>query len=231
MGDIKKEVPIFNSEKNVPKMKTILFCLSGTEFKSRFLLNWSDILLKCIINNFKPVLCLENDKNIFISRNKCLGANLLNDEEQLPYQGKLDYDYLVWIDQCVTFTFDDLLKLMKSPYDVTTGVYMFNNTITNLVHKFDYEFYKENRTFNFINYDSLVKAEKEDNRYLEVEFADMGFFMLKKGVSEKISYPWFEHNTDEPVSLFTDSYSYCKKLLASGVKIMVDSNIKMNYIE
>lgn len=215
-------------------LKTIVFCVPGNnKFNSRFLLMWSELLLQCFTNNIRPILCQENDKNLYICRNKCLGANLLSDDtEQKPFQEKLNYDYLLWIDPNVVFTFQDLKKLLASPYDVTTGIYLFNsNQVTNVVRNFDYDFYKKNGTFNFLNYDNLVDVEKVDNRYFETEFADMGWMMFKKGALEKIKYPWFEPNTTEPVSLFTDSYGYCKKMQEAGLKIMVDGDTKMRYSE
>lgn len=212
------------------KVKTILFCVPGHEFGSRFLLTWSDLLLRCLANNYRPILCQEYDKNIYISRNKCLGANLLsNDKDQKPFQGKVNYDYLVWIDPSVAFTYSDLEKLLESPYDVTSGLYLFNQQTTNVVQKFDYEFYQKNGTFNFLAYDNLVNVKKEDNRYFEVDFADMGWMAFKPGVCEKLSYPWFEQDTKEPTGLFTDTLPFCKKLREAGHKIMVDGNTKLRF--
>ena len=214
------------------KVKTILFCVPGKEFNSRFLLSWSDLLLQCIMNGYRPILCQENDKNLFISRNKCLGGNILsNDPEQKPFQGRVNYDHLVWIDSHVTFTYGDLEKLLESPYEVTSGLYTFNQQTTNVVQKFDYEFYQKNGTFNFLSYDNLVNVEKENNRYFPAEFADMGWMSFKPGVSERLQYPWFEPNTTHPVGLFTDTYGYCMKLKEAGIKVMVDGNTKMRYLD
>lgn len=222
-------------EKQPEKQKVIIFCIPGSTFNSRFVLGWSELLLKCLLNNYRPVLCQENDRNIFIERNKCLGGNILQDnKDQKPFQGSTEYDYIVWINPNVIFTFEDLEKLLKSDYDVTSGVYTLSvpGDITNVVQNFDHKFYKEKGTFNFLTNDEIVKMDKIDNRYFEADFVDFGWVCLKKGISEKIEYPWFEPYTKEDrVSLFTDSYSYCKKLKEKGVKIMVDSNIKMNYSE
>ena len=222
-------------EKQQEKQKVIIFCIPGSTFNSRFVLGWSELLLKCLLNNYRPVLCQENDRNIFIERNKCLGGNILQDnKDQKPFQGSAEYDYIVWINPNVIFTFEDLEKLLKSDYDVTSGVYTLSvpGDITNVVQKFDHKFYKEKGTFNFLTNDEIVKMDKVDNRYFEADFVDFGWVCLKKGISEKIEYPWFEPYTKEDrVSLFTDSYSYCKKLKEKGVKIMIDSNIKMNYSE
>ena len=35
-----------------PKMKTIVFCIPGRQFKSRFLLSWSELLLQCLMKNY-----------------------------------------------------------------------------------------------------------------------------------------------------------------------------------
>ena len=222
-------------EKQPEKQKVIIFCIPGSTFNSRFVLGWSELLLKCLLNNYRPVLCQENDRNIFIERNKCLGGNILQDnKDQKPFQGSVEYDYIVWINPNVIFTFEDLEKLLKSDYDVTSGVYTLSvpGDITNVVQKFDHKFYKEKGTFNFLTNDAIVKMDKINNRYFEADFVDFGWVCLKKGISEKIEYPWFEPYTKEDrVSLFTDSYSYCKKLKEKGVKIMIDSNIKMNYSE
>ena len=218
-----------NNQDNI-NPKTIIFCIPGKKFNSKFLLNWSELLIKCLINNYRPILCQEYDNNLFISRNKCLGGNILEEnKDQQPFQGGVNYDYLVWIDPNVIFCFNDLKKLLESEYDVTSGTYTYNgtNNITNIVQKFDYDFYKKNGTFNFLNYNDIVNLDKIDNRYIEAEFADMGWMCIKSGVSEKIKYPWFDYCKDEPVNLFTDCYSYCKKLKEKNIKIMVDTNIKM----
>ena len=119
---------------------------SISTFNSRFILGWSELLLKCLLNNYRPVLCQENDRNIFIERNKCLGGNILQDnKDQKPFQGSAEYDYIVWINPNVIFTFEDLEKLLKSDYDVTSGVYtlsvpeillmLFKNLIINSTKK------------------------------------------------------------------------------------------------
>ena len=213
-----------------PPQKVIIFCVPGKVFSGKFLINWSEVVLQCLINGYRPMLCQEYDKNLFISRNKCLGANLLsNDNDQKPFQGNLSYDYLVWLDPNVLFSFSDLQKLLSSPYDITSSLYLLNSNLTNVVQKIDLEYYKQNGFINLLNYDDIIDVNKEDNRYFEAEFADMGFMLFKKGVIEKLSYPWFEYDSD--ISLFTDTYSFCKKLRANNMKIMVDGNTKMKYFE
>lgn len=216
------------------KQKVVVFCIPGKSFTSRFLVGWSELLLQCLVNNYRPILCQENDRNIFIQRNKCLGGNILEgSKDQKPFRGQLEYDYIVWIDPNVIFTFKDLQKLLNSNYDVTSGVYTLNpvNNITNVVKELDYKFYKENGTFKFLSKEEIIKMDKIDNRYFEADFVDLGWTCIKKEISEKIEYPWFSVDDEEDVALFTDCYSYCKKLKKNGVKIMIDSNIMLDYSE
>ena len=81
--------------------------------------------------------------NVYHVRNMCLGGDVTKGARQKPFQGNAKYDYLVWIDTDIVFCFNDLKKLLESKYDVTTGIYTYNgtNNITNLVQKFDYDYY------------------------------------------------------------------------------------------
>ena len=98
-------------EKQQEKQKVIIFCIPGSTFNSRFVLGWSELLLKCLLNNYRPVLCQENDRNIFIERNKCLGGNILQDnKDQKPFQGSAEYDYIVWINPNNIIIFSTSLK-------------------------------------------------------------------------------------------------------------------------
>lgn len=224
-----------NDDKKEPdenRQQTIVFCVPGKTFTNRFLVLWSELLLQCLLNGYRPILCQENDKNLFICRNKCLGANLLsNDKNQKPFQGKINYDYLLWLDPNVIFTFADLKKLLSSPYDVTTGLYLLSGDTTNVVQNMSYEFYQKNGTYEFVQYENVLNLDKENNRYFEVDFADMGFMLFKNNVLEKLTYPWFDTTTKEPTALLTDSYNFCQKLKDNDVKVYADGNTKMRYLD
>lgn len=221
-------------EASKPEPKIIIFCIPGNLFPRRFFLCWSELVLQCVINGYRPILCQEYDKNIFVNRNKCLGANLLsNNPNQKPFQGRVNYHSLIWLDPNISFTFDDIKKLINSPYDVTTGVYTYKDTndTTNLVKDFNYEFYIQNGTMNFLKQNDLEGIEKVNDKYFKTEFADIGLMCFKKGVAEKIEYPWFEQYTEKDVNLLTDSFSYCMKLKDNNIDIMVDTEVKTKYVE
>jgi hypothetical protein len=239
--------------KKEEKPKTIVFCIAGNEFNTQFLLNWSNLLSQCFANGYMPIMRVEYDRDIYINYNKCLGANLLNfNPEQKPFSiiNNFDYDYIVFIKPNMEFDFFNLQKLLESPYDITTSIYTYEskyqtnkNNLTNLVanHNNNLEFYKNRGTYNFIPYDSLINANKIDNRYINVDYADIGFMVIKKGVLDKVSYPWFDKNINydnkdkktgiSDIHLFTESYSFCYKLRQAGFKITADCNTKLKYFD
>lgn len=236
---------IKTEDETSPIFKTIIFCVpthklsSGNGFNTTFLNNWTELVFNCIINGYKPLLSTGNDNDIITMRNKCLGINLLNPiETKDAFNGQIPYDYIVWLDPNINITFNDLKKLLESPYDITTAIYTYsfsqNNQMTNLIagnKNSILEFYKNNGTFPFVGYDSLVNIEKdkEHNRYIKVNYADMGLMVMKPTVYKKLESPYFlnENTKENYVALLIDVFYHCQKLTDSGFKIMADFNTKL----
>jgi hypothetical protein len=212
--------------------QTILFCVYGKEFSNTFLVSWSELIIQCMQNNYRPLLSMNYDKNVFLSKNVLLGGNIrTHDRSQKVFQGNLDYDYILFLDKNIIFNFNDLTKLIESPYECTSGVYLLNNEFSNVVINFNKQAYQEQSAINFIKHEELVQMDnKIDNRYVKSDFVDMGWMMFKKGTLEKVSYPWFDYDIDNTISVFSDSYAFCNKLKKHNIDIMVDTNFKMNYI-
>lgn len=234
--------------------KVVVFCVSGEQFSGRFLHLWGELVLQCLMNNVRPILSQTYNRDLYTSRNLSLGANVIsNSPMQKPFQEKLEYDYLIWLDPSVDITFADVKKLMDSPHPITTGIFTYgfsNHQATNVVRQFNMEQYRKSGGFAFLNYDGVVNMEKEDNRYFEVEFANFGLMCVQKGVMEKLTYPWFEPYTerivevkkegeseangdvqDASVAFYTDAYCFCNKMRDAGLRIMVDSNIKQKSVD
>ena len=45
------------------------------------------------------------------ARCKCLGANVLRGPDQMPWDGKLNYDYQLWIDSDIVFNSENSFNL------------------------------------------------------------------------------------------------------------------------
>lgn len=53
----------------------------------------------------------------------CLGADVRRGEYQKPFDGKLDYDYIMWIDSDIIFKPKDLDKLISNDVDVDSSFF------------------------------------------------------------------------------------------------------------
>lgn len=231
------------SQEQPPAFKTVVFCVPTHKltsgFSTAFLNNWTEIVFNCIINGYKPLLSVANDNDVITMRNKCLGVNLINlSQTKDAFEGQVEYDYIVWLDPNISLSFNDLKKLLESPHDITTAIYTYafsqNNQMTNLIAgdtNSILEYYKKNGSFPFVGYDSLINVEKdkEHNRYIKVNYADMGLIVMKPSVYKKLEAPYFLNgNTKENyVAILTDVFYHCQKLIDSGFEIMADFNTKL----
>ena len=58
------------------------------------------------------------------ARCKCLGANVLRGPDQIPWDGKLQYDWQLWIDSDIVFSSEKFWQLVLMDQDIASGWYM-----------------------------------------------------------------------------------------------------------
>ncbi len=101
---------------------TIVFCLPGASFSGKFLQAWSQLLVWCTGNGITPILCQYSNPNVYFVRNMCLGADVMRGPQQKPFNGTLNYDYLMWIDSDVLFTVEQFARIVKHGADILSAV-------------------------------------------------------------------------------------------------------------
>jgi GT2 family glycosyltransferase len=152
---------------------------------------------------------------------------VLRGKNQSPFDGKLNYDYIMWIDSDIIFQVQDFFTLLKhGDKDIVSGLYLMDGGKQYAVVKsWDEKFFTEHGTFQFLE-PSDISDKKE---LIEVSYSGMGFMLIKRGVYENIDYPWFEpqHFTfQQNVSDFaSEDVSFCKKAQEKGFKIYVDTSV------
>ena len=52
----------------------------------------------------------------------CLGGDSNAGENQKPWQGRVDYDYMLWIDSDNIFKVDDFIKLYNMKKEIASGL-------------------------------------------------------------------------------------------------------------
>lgn len=201
---------------------TVVFCFPGNCFSGLFLQGWTQILLFCIQNNIRPILSIHYSNNIFFVRNMCLGGNVTRGKSQKPFDGKVDYDYLMWIDSDIVFNPGQFAAILNHQADIVSGLYLMEggrNFAT--VKDWDEEYFKKNGFFRFLSPADIQKAEG----LMEVTYTGMGFMLVKKGVFEAMEYPWFEpkkHEIGGMADYSSEDVGFCLKAREKGFKVMAD---------
>ena len=219
-------------QKNLPKSKplTVVFCIPGRTFSNNFLRCWTDLLAWCLHNNIQPLLSNAYDSNVYYARQKVLAPNVKRGKYQKPFDGKLHYDYMMWIDSDMVFTPDDFVKLLNMNKEIASGIYkMSDNIHYATVENWDKDYYRKNGNFEFLN-DNLLENKPS---IFPVEYTGFGWVLIKKGVLESMEYPWFrpiwEDYGNNIVEFCSEDVGFCQTAITKGYKIYVNKNIVIGH--
>ena len=132
------------------KQLNIIFCIPGNSFSNKFLQCWTNLLAWCHSNNITPYLSTAYSSNVFFVRNMCLKGNNLDGIHQKPFQGKINYDYIMWIDSDQVFSPEQFSQLLKHDKDIVSGMYiMADNMHYAVVENIDTKYLLENGSYKF----------------------------------------------------------------------------------
>ena len=109
--------------KELVRGKAIVFCLPGRGVSYTFLKNFVQMCFDLVQNGASIQISQDYSSMVNFARCKCLGANVLRGPDQLPWDGKLKYDYQLWIDSDIVFNVDQLYKLIWLDKDIACGWY------------------------------------------------------------------------------------------------------------
>lgn len=203
----------------------IVFCLPGKSFSNNFLFSWSSTMADFNNREIEYLLSMKYSSNVYYVRTMCLGGDVLAGPTQLPFQGKIDYDYIMWIDSDQVWKPDQIIQLIERNVDIVGGLYkMAGGTNFTAVKDWDEKFFIQNGSFQFLTPDDI----KGKNDLIEVSYNGFGFMLIKKGVFEAIGYPWFrpEYQTIIDLEDFaSEDVSLCKIAQQKGFKIWVDPKV------
>ena len=210
------------------KPPTIVFCFPGRSFSGDFLQNWSEVLLSCVRNGITPMLSQKYDPVVYYVRNKCLGGDVRRGVHQKPFDGKIPYDYLMWVDSDILFTFDQMVSLLKHDLPIVSGVYMKSDKVHYATVKtWDTSRFTADGSFEFL------RPETIGDKPLEVDYTGFGFILIKAGVLESLEYPWFQpvmHDLGNGIKDFSsEDVSACLAFKNKGYKIVVDPNVRVGH--
>jgi hypothetical protein len=204
----------------------VIFCMPGKSYSREFLLAWSDLLLQATQKGHQVMMSQQYSSVVHFARTKCLGGDVLKGADQKPFQGQVDYDAIMWVDSDIVFKPADFFALLESPHDVTGGLYMMEDLQHfATVKEWNEEYFKQKGTFKFLTPDDVIGVPQ----YMKVAYTGMGWMLIRKGVIEKMKYPWFRSDTQtlgDLTDILSEDVSFCRAIESD---IYVDTKIRVGH--
>lgn len=181
--------------------------------------------------------------DVFSVRNACLGHSTSYAIDQEPFQGMYDYGRMIWIDSDNIVTSEHLERLLSHDVDIVAAWYRQysageisdNNPATCGIGELEMRVPGSVKGRCNLRPYSVGEMREigEKGRLIEVFYAGFGLIAIKRGVFERIGYPWFEGISveweDDGGKLFrrmlTEDVSFCVKARQKGFKIYVDPTV------
>ena len=98
--------------KQLIRGKKIVFCLPGRGVSYTYLKNFVQLCFDIIQAGGGIQISQDYSSMVNFARCKCLVANVLRGPDQLPWDGKLEYDWQLWIDSDIVFSTEKFYQLI-----------------------------------------------------------------------------------------------------------------------
>jgi hypothetical protein len=213
-------------------MKVVL-ALPGKSFSGTFLMNWTQTVMSLSKKGYEVVVTNEYSSYVTYSRMKTLGLDVLRGADQVPFGGTLNYDIWLTIDSDIIFTPEQVIELIEDTkkYPVVSGLYRMQDRVHfATVQEWDVEYFKKYGSFEFMR-------DLPADKYIPVAYSGMGFFACRRGVIEKLKYPYFSYPLVEIEAedgkilrdTCSEDVSFCKNLTDAGFEIMVNTDLHVGH--
>ena len=197
----------------------IIFCIPGNSFSNRFLKCWTNLTRELHKRDIEYELINEYIPNIYQVRGLLLGANHQYGPTQHPWQGKKEYDYIMWIDSDQVFEPNDFFKLLEHDKDIVSAL-IYRKPKGDSIHDIPYCFACN------ITEDRQLYSNEVTGELIKVWSSGMGWMLVKKGVFEKIDYPWFYPiHTNDGVGIHGEDHSFQIRAKEAGFDSWADTSI------
>jgi GT2 family glycosyltransferase len=207
----------------------IVFCLPGERFSLNYFNCWNNTVATLGTKGIDVRYSAAYNANVAATRNVILMGNNRRGGDQVPFDGKIEYDWLFWVDDDAVWSPEQVLALVEHDKDIVSGCTVLSDNKTyNVCKSMKDEDLIKNGTFDMLDRERLQQEEG----LFEADYVGFAFLAVKKGVFEKMEYPWFEIPT-RTIGPITDMTSedcwWCIKAREKGFKIWVDPKVVVGH--
>lgn len=154
------------------------------------------------------------------------GSRQMSIAEQRPFEGKLTYDKLFWIDSDIAWAASDFFKLFESDKDAISGAYLLGNGEVTAYEQ------KLGRPYS---YHDVLKM----NEPVKVHSTGFGFLCVKQGIFESLTRPWFqsvevtmtdaETGQDWSFPIMGEDVAWCERISRAGFELWFDPTVRVTH--
>ena len=168
------------------------------------------------------------------ARCKCLGANVLRGPNQIPWDGKLKYDWQLWIDSDIVFNTEKFWQLVLMDKEIAGGWYCTEDgRTTSVAHWLEEDDFRSNG--GVMNHETIESMPKRKKPFT-VDYTGFGWLLIKNGVFEHegMPYPWFApkmqvFESGDVQDMCGEDVSFCLDAKEAGFEIWCDPRIRVGH--
>ena len=231
----------FERARELVKGKKIVFCLPGRGVSYVYLKNFVQLCFDLVQCGASIQISQDYSSMVNFARCKCLGANVLRGPNQLPWDGKLEYDYQLWIDSDIVFNSEKFFQLLldanpegKEERHIVAGWYCTEDgKTTSVAHWLEEDDFRNNG--GVMNHETIESISKRRKPFT-VDYTGFGWLLIRKGVFEHegLPYPWFApkmqvFESGEVQDMCGEDVSFCLDAIAAGFEIWCDPRIRVGH--
>lgn len=192
----------------------IAFCLPGLHFTDGFVRSWTRTVLHFERKGVEFMTHIAYSSNVTAVRNMIVGKERILEGEK--------YDYMMWIDSDTIWEPEDIEKLIAAKKDVISGLVPID-----WGGGVGCGYFAEDGFLTWLK-QTTIPSKKP----FRVGYAGMAFLLVKRGVFEKMEYPYF---VQVPVSfggkkiLYGEDVTWCLKVQELGVEIWTHPEVVLGH--
>lgn len=186
-----------------------------------FISSLIDLYHWCLANRHEPKPYFIQGPAINLSSDALLYWGKDEDREEFPelFNGQ-DYDYILWIDSDQVFNGTQLGELLAADKDIICAAIRTTDQLNGQEPK--YAIWKDGKR-------PTVKEIDKYSEPLEVEAVGYGFTLVKKGVYEKIPYPWHKPVDYTPFKYSSEDDAFSVRAREAGFKLYVHPAVRVGH--